>query len=143
MKEIERIEIEKMKIMMVMAGMRREGEREEICPPVLDRCGGFESLAGNGGEPQMNEIASGYIRVVLGSGEPGTQKWNAGTVVRVHESHLEYVRQRMGKKEVDREVMVEAARWEIEMDQILAEAEELELEEEMEDFLQLLPEEVC
>ena len=45
--------------------------REEICPPVLDRCGGFESLAGNGGEPQMNEIASRYIKVT-GSDEPVT-----------------------------------------------------------------------
>ena len=143
MKEIERIEIEKMKIMMVMAGMRGEGEREEICPPVLDRCGGFESLAGNGGEPQMNEIASGYKKIVLGSGEPGTRGWNAGTVVTVHESTLEYVRKRMGKQEVDREVMTEAAKWMLEMDQILAEVEQMEMEEEMEDFLQLCPEEVC
>jgi len=131
-----------MKIMM-MGGMWGEGEREEICPPVLDRCGGFESLAGNGGEPQMEHIASGYIKVALGSGEPGTRGWNAGTVVTVHETTLEYVARRMGKQEVDREVMTEAAKWMLEMDQILEELDEIEMEEEMEDFLQLLPQEVC
>ena len=143
MKEIERIEIEKMKIMMVMAGMRGEGEREEICPPEQVRIGGFESLAGNGGDVQMEHKASGYKKIVLGSGEPGTRGWNAGTVVTVHESTLEYVRKRMGKQEVDREVMTEAAKWMLEMDQILAEVEQMEMEEEMEDFLQLCPEEVC
>ncbi len=117
--------------------------REEICPPEQVRIGGFESPAGNGGETQMNEIASAYKKVVLGSGEPGTRNWNAGTVVTVHETTLEYVRKRMGKQEVDREVMTETAKWMLEMDQILAEVEQMELEEEMEDFLQLLPEEVC
>jgi len=103
----------------------------------------------------MNEYTSGYIKVVLGSGEPGTPNWRNAAEVVVDEQTVDYVRRRMGKREIDREVLAETARWVQEMDQILSEEEnseidemmreldEMELEEEMEDFLQLLPEEVC
>jgi len=125
--------------MGIVAGwMKREMPRRWSAVP-----GSIPGGAVGGDTMSDNKYASGYKKVVLGSGEPGTRGWNAGTVVAVHETTLEYVRKRMGKQEVDREVMSEAAKWMLEMDQILAEVEQMEMEEEMEDFLQLLPEEVC
>jgi len=84
-----------------------------------------------------------YRKVVLGNGEPGTQNWYAGNVVLVDEVTADYVRRHMGRREVDREVLSAAAKWLMEMDRVMQEVEEMEMQEEMEDFLQMLPKEVC
>ena len=82
-------------------------------------------------------------KVVLGSGEPGTRNWHAGNVVLVDEVIADYVRRQMGRREIDREVLSAAARWLVEIDRVMQEAEEMGMREEMKDFLQMLPKEVC
>ena len=82
-------------------------------------------------------------KVALGSGEPGTRNWHAGSVVLVDEVTADYVRRQMERREVDREVLSVAAKWLMEMDRVMQEVEEMEMREEMEDFLQMLPKEVC
>ena len=118
---------------------------EKIMPRRLSAVPGPIPGGALGGDTMSNTTnTSGNIKVVLGSGEPGTpNEWNVGTVVYVDEATAQYVMRKMGKREIDKEVLAEAAKWIKEMDEILREVEEMEIEEELEDFLQLLPEEVC
>ncbi|MCD6124488.1 hypothetical protein J7J62_04885 [bacterium] len=67
-------------------------------------------------KPKINEIDSGYYRVVLGDGKPGTEDWRASGTVLVEATIANYVMKRLGKREIDREVLVEAAAFQQEMD---------------------------
>jgi len=67
-------------------------------------------------KPKINEIDSGYYRVTLGDGKPGTNEWRANGTVLVEATIVNYVMKRMGKREVDREVLAEAAAFQLEMD---------------------------
>ena len=67
-------------------------------------------------KPKINEIDSGYYRVTLGDGKPGTDEWRANGTVLVEATIVNYVMKRLGKREVDREVLAEAAAFQLEMD---------------------------
>ncbi len=67
-------------------------------------------------KPKINEIDSGYYRVTLGDGKPGTDEWRANGTVLVEATIVNYVMKRLGKHEIDREVLAEAAAFQLEMD---------------------------
>ena len=67
-------------------------------------------------KPKINGIDSGYYRVTLGDGKPGTNEWRANGTVLVEATIANYVMKRMGKREIDREVLAEAAAFQLEMD---------------------------
>ena len=74
-------------------------------------------------KPKINGIDSGYYRVVLGDGKPGTDEWRANGTVLVEAGIVNYVMKRMGKHEIDREVLAEAAAFQLEMDAEIAKRE--------------------
>ena len=67
-------------------------------------------------KPKINEIDSDYYRVTLGDGKPGTDDWRANGTVLVEAMIANYVMKRLGKHEIDREVLAEAAAFQLEMD---------------------------